>query len=192
MEVSPACWTRRPGANGRLSDADILSRVRWAKQYGKAQVLGARRQLQVTLDAATTHLPQCPLRTDATAEAAKAGVAASDVLTAGGTRATSPPELLLQLVEQASNARAAYDETSAAILARIAPMPPSDNPLTSLVVQGQSAATSFVSQFTMDTYISTLRRTLASLRYWPNRRRSRPEPRRWRPSPSERVRHPLC
>lgn len=38
-------WGREAQAQGRLADADILARLRWAKRYGKAQALGARTQL---------------------------------------------------------------------------------------------------------------------------------------------------
>jgi hypothetical protein len=150
-------------AAGRLSSTDILARLRWAKRYGRAQVLGARSQLGQVLDDPLTLLPSCPLRAAAEAERLRpdGDVASGEVLTPAGTRAVSTAEQLLQLVEEAAGARIAFDQICAALMAGI----PDPQRATgeALRLQGQALGTGFLSAFTMDVYLTGLRDMLTQL-----------------------------
>lgn len=150
-------------AAGRLSDTDILARLRWAKRYGKAQVLGARSQLGLLLDDPLTLLPSCPLRAAAEAERLRPGadVSAGELLTPAGTRAVSIAEQLLQLVEEATGARIAFDQICAALLADIPDALHAAGE--ALRGQGHALGTGFLSPFTMDVYLAGLRDMLTQL-----------------------------
>ncbi len=149
-------------AQGRLSPADIVARLQWARRYGRAQVLGARTQLHRLLDNPETHLPDCPLREAAIAEVNRpdTDVGADELLTPSGARAVSPAERLLQDVEQATAARKAFDQVCTGLLEDIPR--DDDNRATAedLWRQGDDYGTGFLSDFTIDTYVAGLRTTL--------------------------------
>lgn len=88
-------------------------------------------------------------------------VTADELLTPAGARATSTAERLLGLVEQASAARMAFDQVSAMLLAKV----PDANRTAAeaLVQQGQKLGDGFLSEFTMDTYLTELRDYLRQL-----------------------------
>jgi hypothetical protein len=121
-----------------------------------------RTQLGTILNAPATRLPQCPLRDAANAEVQRdAVITAAELLTPAGARGISTAERLLQLVEQASAARTAFDEVSAVLLANV---PDDDRPTAeALREQGQSLGDGFLSEFTMDIYLTGLRDYLSHL-----------------------------
>ena len=148
-------------AEGRLAQANVVARLRWAKRYGKAQALGARAQLKSIL-ADQTRLPECPLRQAAQDETDRGNnIRADELLTPAGERATSTAEHLLQLVEQASDALAAFDQVSEKLLAAI---PENSRPTGEAIVrQAKDLAETLLSEFTMDDYLQGLRDYLRSL-----------------------------
>lgn len=101
----------------RLSHADTLARLRWAKRHGKQRITAVRAGLREA--AQNSQLEGAPLVDESNAEAAKATVDIGDVLTVTGTVETSAAEELFAALTTADAARAAFDSSAGALRARI-------------------------------------------------------------------------
>ena len=156
-------WAKQ-ASKGRVSESGVLARVRWARRHGKQHVMAARAELDAKLAAQPRKIPDCPLRTDGEAEAARTDVKASELLTPAGTRATSPAERLLSLVERAEGAIEAFDEIAAALLERI----PADqkNAAKVLIQQTGQRPVAYLSEFTLDSIVEEFKEVLEQLRQW--------------------------
>lgn len=148
------------GTQGRLAPGDALARMRWAKRYGRQPVLAARAELRK----AAARLPDCPLRTAGEREAGRSEVAAADLLTPGGARRTSDAERLLGLVGRAEEAATAFDAISARLLAQLPAGDVRRPAVASLIEERGHAAENYLSEFTVDRYVSDLADRLARIR----------------------------
>ena len=156
-------WADRAG-QGRIARSGILSRVRWAKRYGKGQVLAARDELDDLLASGQTRIPPSPLRDDAVVEAARTDVKVGELLTPGGARATSEAERLFELVARADHGIRAFEERGNALLRRIPAEHPDREAAEKLVERLPRDAVGYLSEFTLERFEASLRNGLETLR----------------------------
>ncbi|HEY7135692.1 MAG TPA: hypothetical protein VIB48_11545 [Acidimicrobiia bacterium] len=152
----------RDAAGVRLSRADVLARVRWAKGPGIRQLRATRAQLRMSL--ASGALPDCPLRQAAETAAARTDVARPDLLTDAGTRATSDAERLLTVVSAASDAIKSFDGLAQALLDEIPHDDANRVAAEKLVAQQRELPTDFLSEFTLELVQQSFLDSLETLR----------------------------
>lgn len=156
-----AAWARTAVNDGRLSSADVLARVRWAKGPGKRQLIGTRKALQTLLAAAD--IPQCPLRMEAEAEAERQNVTRQDLLTEAGTRAQSTAEHLAAVVADANQAILGFDQGAAGLLAHIPANDPSHGAAETLMHNTQAYPAGYLSELTLNQVKGEFQDTLTQL-----------------------------
>ncbi|WP_148590007.1 hypothetical protein [Streptomyces sp. WAC01526] len=149
-------------AQGRLALTDIVARLRWARRFGRRQIRAAREDLRLKLG--DGDLPSCPLRTSSETESGRTDVKREDLLTDGGARANGAGEHLLQLVEQALEGLKEFRNVAGALIGQL----PADATTERARAEenktkGEGLAENYLSEFTIDAYLSELRGYLATI-----------------------------
>ncbi len=157
-------WSR----SGRLIDADVLARMRWAKGSGRQQVIAARKALAQLLT--SDRIGSCPLRDTCRAEADRVDVRRDDMLTSAGARSLVA-ENLAALFEKADDAVAAMIDVADRVIALA---PEKEKRARELVEATQKQAENYLSDETLDDYVDVVRAACRALRDLPVNRMAVP------------------
>jgi hypothetical protein len=150
-------------ADGRISTADVLARVRWAKRVGRGQVLASRASLKAALETKRSVIPECPLRDAGQAETTRGDqVAVDDLLTPGGAATVSTAEHLLQTVETATSGLTNFIAISKELINRISASADKDA-AQKLADQTVANAKGYLSEFTLGKYLDSLQQALEDI-----------------------------
>lgn len=155
-----ADWAKA-ARKGRQSEEGVLARVRWARRYGRDHVVSMRHSLHEAVESSS--LPQCPLLSQATAEAQRTDVPVGDLLSASGARATSAAERLLGQVERASNAKREFDTVATSLVSKIPQNDPNRRAAEQIVNRADGLAKDYLSALTLDDYVRSLQEDLKQL-----------------------------
>lgn len=147
-------WVPDARVAGTLAPADLLARTRWVARYGRDQVMAVRRQIKDLV--ASSAIGACPLRTAAEDEMGRTKVTRSDLLAADGTR-VNPARDLLQSYQLAAGGLRDCLAICEAAKASVPAGQDAAKKIEGYIKTAKESATNFLSGFTLDTYLDTLK-----------------------------------